>query len=149
MGCVIQHVLREINFFLLVDWVKTMEKHKITLQQVFNAGWKTFVIDNRQLCMNEKGCLYSDGKGNRCVIGLCLPDNHPALESRDLVELIVLENESFEFDGPIGHFRAAQRILHDLLDKKKAFADGCLYENLSRRERYELFASNYGLQVPE
>lgn len=98
---------------------------KITLQQIFNATWQAFVIEDNPPGINNFGdCAYLTGAGYKCPIGLCLPDGHKAQKSRDKFGVLVqqfpeLFDESVINKGVI-LLNRFQRQLHDgiLVDNK-------------------------------
>ena len=122
----------------------------ITNQEIFDKAWQAFVVEQRpaSVCYDSDGdldsCLYRDPNGNRCAIGLCIPDDQydPGIERRcphDLHYDFDIEFEDVEFA------KTAQEALHD-----------CITEQLGKpeeaefvRERYLEFARDWDLEVPE
>lgn len=97
-----------------------MTQPKISLQMIFNAGWQTFIIEDRAPCITSEGCRYSAPNGSACIVGLVLPPEHP---SRILIggfsKLVRIFPELFDDkiidmdDKQPGKLLKFQRELHD------------------------------------
>lgn len=56
----------------------------LTKQEIFNIVWKHFITDESPRSVSENGmCMYRSKDGNRCAIGLLIPDESymPKMES--------------------------------------------------------------------
>jgi len=47
----------------------------MTNQTAFNKVWRWFIVKEKPRSFNEGGCMYRDVKGNKCAIGVLIPDN--------------------------------------------------------------------------
>ena len=123
----------------------------ITLQDIFNAAWQAFIVEDRPPAVNELGeCMYLTDDGRKCAVGLCIPDGHPAQRAVDT-----------SFDALVKDFPSlfsiteAQRDEYDLKQFQKALHDGLVTDDawrIPRHDReviYRDVAIRYGLTVPE
>lgn len=124
----------------------------ITLQQIFNKAWEAFIVNNDLPATSDVGLAkYEDGAGRRCAVGLCLPDDHPALRSgRRLSSLVktypALFAKSVRLMDP-KRLNEFQRNLHDDLCEAGE-ANTWRYDLDARRQIYINVASMFGLRVP-
>lgn len=155
-----------------------MANTKITLQKVFTAGWRNFVIRNRlpsrllNPVSNTSDCCYfvkdANGIERRCVIGWTL--------SKDQIKKVVANGlvtngvaglmHAFplwfsEQHVPVYSYKRGKRELAETVDLETALinaqddlhdllctASGTWKAGISRRKRYEAFAKRYGLKIP-
>lgn len=112
----------------------------ITNQEIFNKAWQAFIVEKRELSHDAGDCLYRGYDGQRCAIGLCIPDDyyHPEMEGLNVDEL----EESFDirFENP-EFAMTAQLQLHD------RYIEDTNIDNM--REDYIDLAKEYGLDIPE
>lgn len=121
-----------------------------SLQKIFNAAWQHFIVEDNPPCVNisTKRCVYLNNDGNKCAVGLCIPDGHPAQEYDGSFNGLVSKYPDLfpdlqDYDGiSLSRF---QKSLHDCLhDDGKWF-----FSKEQRKERYLAVAKDYGLTVPE
>lgn len=65
----------------------------ISLQDIFNAAWQRFVVEQAQPGHNGRYCAYRGKNDSRCAIGAAIPD-----------ELYDPEMEGCQFGGIVGKF---------------------------------------------
>jgi len=112
----------------------------IMTQKLFDDGWQKFVVEDAP-CSHVPGepkCLYRDSKGNKCLIGLQIPDDiySPDMENRDAINLEREFNIVFENAGMAN---SMQGDLHDSL----------IYCSQEEREQtYITFATKHDLTIP-
>ena len=141
--------------------------HKVTLQDIFNAAWQRFIVEEAppaadNLC-EEYGeddphyvCKYLTKDGRKCAVGLCIPDGHPvqkmssnfgALLDRDDKPAAGIFDESV-YTLSHSERHNFQRDLHDgMLDA----TTGQWHEAFpiqKRREEYIKVAAKYNLNIP-
>lgn len=127
--------------------------NKITLQQIFDAAFQAFIIEDRPPCVNSKGfCAYHGADNNHCAIGLVLP---PEIEDPNGSFGNVVAEYSDYFSEEITNLTTHeldlfQMCLHDSLTKH----DGTKNINewamtaIQRLEIYRLIAKAYDLTIP-
>jgi hypothetical protein len=131
------------------------ERKPISLQDIFNAAWQAFIVEDKPPAISlGGGCLYDDGKGNKCAVGLCLPEGHDALRVEvpfsDLVEIYPALFDAQIRDMPQWELDDFQRVLHDGLINRKGSASGCwANDKLVRTPVYRVVAKAYNLTIPE
>ena len=121
---------------------------KITLQDIFNAAWQAFIVEDRPAASEKGACSYLTSDGRKCAVGLVIPDGHPAQvkpgtwnnwvhEYPDLFDASVLQmskHSLFEF----------QRHLHDSMVSGGTWG----FNQEERKGVYRLVASDYNLTIP-
>jgi hypothetical protein len=63
----------------------------MTNQEIFNKVWNHFIVEEGVVSASQSGCpVYRDGKGNKCVFGLLIPDElyKPAMEGLSLDSIL-------------------------------------------------------------
>ena len=122
---------------------------KITLQSIFDKAWEAFVIGDNDpgYDKNLGQCVYVDGKGNKCAVGLSLPENSELQGNREgFSELYDLFPELFDidetFDLDLDDFQYA---LHD----NHVDSDTGYWKNTKedRKAAYLTAAEDYGLET--
>lgn len=112
----------------------------VTLQELFNTGWKKFVIDNEPKSVNSYGsCRYRGQNNTACIIGIYLPDDLAYKYDKELIlgdEIAENHPEIFDENTRPNIWRRAQRELHDDLGLGP------------RKEQYEYFAKKHNLTIP-
>jgi hypothetical protein len=94
---------------------------KITLQKIFDLAWQAFIIEDKPPSCGRIACLYQDAYGNRCAVGLSLPNYHNALMYEggfeglvdgypELFDEQIQELANLIFKGSLNKFQAR---LHD------------------------------------
>jgi len=122
---------------------------RITFQKIFDAAWQAFIVEDKPPSVNADGnCVYDDGNGNCCAIGLVLPEGHP---SRSFLggfnSLIGSYSNLFANDILRAGFftrEGIQRRLHDRLISGGVWA----YSKEERKRKYIEVAKEYNLKVP-
>jgi hypothetical protein len=119
---------------------------KITLQQIIDAAWQKFIVENAPPAVDSDGlCVYRVASGARCAVGLCLPDTggfsgsfsvlvdeHPSIFDSELLEMMPTKLDAF------------QRRLHDGLQSHGQW----LQPREARAQDYRNVAKDYGLTLP-
>ena len=113
---------------------------KGSYQWIFNKAYRHFIINKNPRSYNEESCacMYRDGKGNKCAIGLFIPDDvyHPSLEQCTFKRLIhdkhisPVSDEKHEFLGDL-------QAVHDLHNT---------YEKMEKA--FNALAKHYSLRIP-
>jgi hypothetical protein len=120
---------------------------KITLQDIFNAAWQAFIVEDRKPAFENLSCRYLTDDGRRCAVGLCIPDGHPAqLLAMSFDQLALDYPELFDVpdDCDLDTF---QNALHDELI---VYESGEWFLSKAEREQaYRLIAAQYNLTVPQ
>jgi hypothetical protein len=128
----------------------------ITLQRVFDKAWDAFVVNDGQPARTPAGgCAYLNENGNKCAIGLCIPDGHPAQKAETYVG--GLFRDWPELFGDLKGLSEAQEELHDGICTSTEDARG-VYINpkwktaadtqQKRQVIYRAFAARYSLTIP-
>ncbi len=152
-----------------------MANNKLTLQKVFTAGWRNFIVKRRKPCRSNSGsCCYRvvDEHGERrCVIGWAMPlawliriDN-AEMTGNPIEDIATAFPEFFNklyAPVPMYAYRKGKRELakHVMLRDALAHAQDALHDKLvdnsgswkarkQVRSAYEKFAKLYGLRVPK
>lgn len=120
----------------------------ITLQQIFNAAWKHFIIGNGKPAYNPENdlCLYEDEKGNKCAVGLKLPkkyrlDNISFPNLVDKYPSLFSHNLRLQGYNKLNYFQAQ---LHDALQVNGKWN----YTKKDRRKQYKKIAKEFNLKIP-
>lgn len=123
----------------------------ITNQEIFDAAWQAFVVEQRPASrkfskdINKYECQYRDPDGNRCAVGLCIPDADysPRMEMCGPLDL---ENgfDNIEFES----VKFAEEAQSDLHDEMMDFLGEPGYR-ADIRQNYLAFAERWGLEIPE
>ena len=68
----------------------------LTLQEIFDRIWEHFIVQKNPRSMQGTNCVYQDGKGARCAIGIFLLDHEydVSLENKTLRYMILLAPET-------------------------------------------------------
>lgn len=134
----------------------------ITLQAIFNAAWAHFIVGDGKPAYFAHACRYLDNNGNKCAVGLCIPDGHEAqsLEG-DFQELV--ENYPELFDDRILAIYKETKTKHcayntdlSLQNFQYSLHDGLINRNTEQwafskermRDEYLDVAKRYNLTVP-
>lgn len=122
----------------------------ITLQDIWNAGWQKFVIEQAPLAYDhsEGKCFYRTKDDHKCVVGLVLPETDP--NYREIIKdncafYTVVSRYSYLFDDSVFQLMEDecnnfQKCLHDSLTDKS--------QN-ERKTKYLEVAKRYNLTLPE
>lgn len=119
----------------------------ITAQQVFDAAWKNFVLENNAPGHQGHSCRYLTEDGKKCAVGLCIPDGHPAQRHSSPVEGLSLEYPNLFCKDEVKLIASMQYELHDGL--VNVYEGGWMFSQRERREEYINFAERHGLTIPE
>jgi hypothetical protein len=125
---------------------------KITLQDIFNKAWEHFIIgDGKPSWSTEQNCcMYLDEYGNKCAVGLCIPDGCPAQKIfRNFSGLINIYPELFD-DNSICDYTSEQinyfqKNLHDDLTD---CSGKWIHNKKQMRQKYIELAEKYKLTIP-
>lgn len=123
----------------------------ITAQQVFTAAWNSFIVGDNPPAMRfddeEKRwtCSYLTPERNKCVVGLCIPDGHPAQHFKFNVPNLALEYPDLLAPDDIPIIQRLQVELHDDLCSIGVW----LYSKELRKTKYTYVAREYNLTIPE
>lgn len=129
---------------------------QITFQDIFNAAWQAFIVENNPPAVDAEGmCQYRTEDGRKCAVGLCIPDGHRLVSGAcfgafaDLVAMDAISTDPlFSADiheTPRQVLDCFQYELHDGLQYKGEWRTGVE----ARKEAYITAAKHYGLKVPE
>jgi hypothetical protein len=130
--------------------------NKITPQSVFNAAWKKFVLEDNPPATEKVddgddsyfGCRYLTENGQRCAVGLCIPDDHDCLSSGSPVSVLAhRHDELFE-----GYYRwnELQADLHDsMIERDTGKWSEDFNSRQKRKDHYAQVAQNHNLTIPE
>lgn len=133
---------------------------KITLQKIFDLAWQAFIIEDRPPAYGRiaeddpaQGCLYDDGKGNKCAVGLALPTNGECNKYIGSFGHLVEEHpELFDHSVLQVSFNALnsfQKRLHDNFVCRWGPDKGTwLFNKEERMEFYLKVAEDYKLTIP-
>lgn len=129
--------------------------NKITLQQIFDAAFQAFIIEDRPPCVGSSGaCLYHGPDNTHCAVGLVLPPEITNPEGT-FTSLIDQYSEFFEKDlfkmteEELDNF---QQALHDDLCLRDEIGKVQPKWALNTRQRltvYKIIAKAYNLTVPK
>jgi hypothetical protein len=122
---------------------------KITFQLIFDKAWQAFIIEDKPPAVNLFGsCVYDDGKGNCCAIGLVLPEGHNSRRgSVRFCTLVYMYPELFDKEVIATssiRLNSFQKRLHDGLVSFGSWA----YTKEERKQRYIQVAKDYNLTIP-
>lgn len=120
----------------------------ITLQQIFDHGWQTFVVENQPLSgeirEDEDGterlqCQYRGPNVLKCLIGHFIPDDvySPEMENLPFYQIRDRFSKDF-FNVDLRVVAEAQYHLHDKFSSL----------SYNRKKEYEKFAQKYNLRIP-
>lgn len=123
-----------------------------TNQEIFDRVWQYYVIEGHPRSVSSSGtCLYRTYDGNRCAVGLFIPDEsyREAFDNEAYGSGIgpLLDEGVFDFDPELDEFLRANRVLfeelqsiHDRATGRGGF--GTLPEELRK------FARERGFEIP-
>lgn len=135
---------------------------KITLQKIFDLAWQEFIIEGKPPSYGVgpggiKNCQYRDSNGNKCAVGLALPDDIEYCgDFHDLVEFTISEGRDI-FDSSITEavhtpqcrLNEFQHRLHDKWVRATGEFEGQWGKSLQERmDEYLKVAEEYGLTIP-
>lgn len=125
----------------------------ITLQQIFNAAWQAFIVENKPPAYNIRNgaCCYLTEDGRKCAVGLVLPDGHEAQRYGCAFNGLVNVHPTL-FDTNI-----RRMDMQDLNNFQCELHDGLICDETGewnktleeRKEWYRGVAAKYNLTVPE
>ena len=128
---------------------------KITPQNVFNAAWQAFIVERKRPSIDGSRCVYLNNDGDKCAVGLCIPDGHEAqrftgsvsrlwAKYTNLFEDHVNQPVDGTFSDDLWVLTQAQLQLHD-----SCIEDGeWKYSPEKMRQTYIDFAQTYKLDIP-
>lgn len=122
----------------------------ITLQDIFNAAWQAFIVEDKPPANTGDGCEYLTADGRRCAVGLVLPEDvaraaHSSFQPLHRRHPALFADDVRANDARLDEFQAA---LHDALcDPYQA---GVWAQDRDQREEaYRGVAEEFGLTIPE
>lgn len=119
---------------------------KITLQDVFNAGWQAFIVEDQPPAVDVNGdCRYLTADGKKCAVGLCIPDGHDAQQCEyTWREMSGMYPELWDIDEEYVNLDFFQRRMHDSLQNHGKWKRG----KQDREAHYRAMAARYNLTIP-
>lgn len=126
---------------------------KISLQDIFDAAWQAFIVEDRPPAIGYNGaCKYLTEDGKKCAVGLVLPDGHPAQGSGCLFNGLVKGYPDLWDDDVLAlcdqnsnrQLAKFQWWLHDNMCNR----GGWTQSKPEREAIYRQVAFDYGLTVP-
>jgi hypothetical protein len=137
-----------------VDFKLPDDFKPITPQRVFDAAWNAFVIGDAQPARSSAGgCSYRNSKGDKCAIGLLIPDGHPAQDAQNSVGKVIDKHpelfgaSALEYEG-LATLARMQIELHDSISLGNEDDAYWTTTQAERRERYTHFARQHNLTIP-
>lgn len=131
---------------------------KITLQDIFNAAWQAFIIEDKQPATEGGACRYLTSDNRKCAVGLCIPDGHylqnkqmsfSALldyDRRSDPDILLFDDQLYILnDESIDKLNNFQAKLHDHL----CINDTWTYDKEERKNIYKKVAKDYNLTIPD
>jgi hypothetical protein len=128
--------------------------NKITLQQIFDAAFQAFIIEDRPPCVGSSGaCFYRGPNNTHCAVGLVLP---PEIDNPEGTFTSVMGQYSEFFHEDL--FKMTQEELDNF--QQALHDDLCLHNKIGKvqpewalnaRQRltvYIIVAKAYNLKVP-
>jgi hypothetical protein len=129
---------------------------KATFQDIFNAAWQKFIIEDGKPArdIESLSCEYLTKDGNKCAVGLVIPDGHPAQKYfGDFHQLVTTDTVDVSdiFDEEI--MTAEEHTLidfqADLHDRISDRNGNWINTKDAMREHYIRMAEKYHLTVPK
>lgn len=132
----------------------------LSLQDLFDNAWRVFIIGDAKPAFNkvvneyygneETVCRYLDDNGNKCAIGVSLPDGHPSQNYTKGFGLLV-NNYPELFDDSVKSLSVIrlsifQQDLHDVLFDLNTLEFPPKEE---MKKAYIKVAEKFGLTIPE
>lgn len=129
---------------------------KISLQSIFDKSWDAFIVGDKPPARTVGRCVYLTKDGDKCAVGLCIPDGHPAQSYRGNLATLTVKYPEL-FDDQILSLKGSsylyefQARLHDSLsDYDSINGKGVWkYNKTVMRTEYINVAEKYGLTVPK
>lgn len=131
---------------------------KISLQSIYNKAWAEFIVGDGQPGFDivQHCCTYKDANGNKCAIGLDLPEGHPAQQSKQTLAGLA-EKYSDLFDDQIVSMPQSIDGEEKLIDFQFSLHDNLIdyqtgqwkFTKDERRQRYIEVAQKFNLTIPE
>lgn len=139
----------------------------ITLQAIFNAAWAHFIVGDGKPAYDtqEETCQYLTEDGNKCAVGLCIPDGHQAQKLLgDFQELVGTYPELFDqqiremwkdvedngysskYSSPYASLHNFQSRLHDSMINR--VTGSWILSKEQMKDGYLKIAEQYNLTVP-
>lgn len=125
-----------------------MPRGKMTRQEAFNVVWRSFVIEKAPPSLDhESYCVYRGPNGEKCAVGLLIPDDlyRMEFEGKSLRSIVCLDSTLRKmFSGD---------TLQLLLDMQSAHDDNCdlmggEFNSAMKRDLMEIW-DYFGLEIPE
>lgn len=120
-----------------------------TPQELFNAAWQHFIVEQNPLSLsggNTSRCMHRGKDGAKCVIGLVISDDeyHRDLEDHSVYDLIDMGYLVPQGGIDAAFYEEAQQWLHDNFASMQERTD--LRGHM--RDSYVAFTHEYGLEIP-
>lgn len=131
----------------------------LSLQDLFDNAWKAFIIGDAKPAFDkvlnrygdeETTCRYLDGDGNKCAIGVSLPDGHSSQDYNKGFGALVNDYPEL-FDDSVKSLSVVrlsifQQDLHDMLFNPNTLEFPPKEE---MKKAYIKVAEKFGLTIPE
>ena len=128
---------------------------KISLQDIFDAAWQAFIVEDRPPAVGTGGeCKYLTDDGRKCAVGLVLPEGHPAQERNCLFLGLVLDypdlwaEDVLEISNASNDGKKQLYLFQGHLHDKLVYRGQWTKSKAEREAVYRQVASDYGLTVP-
>lgn len=137
-----------------------MEIKKLSLQDIFNAAWQRFVVEENFAAVNDfTSCVYLNEDGDMCAVGCALP--------QELLDKLITDGNNTNTSFPQLVFGYKEYFQDDVIELAKKYDSAVtfqsrLHDNLlevlgksdynSRimiEGTYRVIANRFGLTVPE
>lgn len=123
----------------------------MTDQEIFSKAW-VYALSMKELAVDAeaKTCMYRTENGNRCLIGLFIPDAKytPEMENTKVVDLCTT-NKYMSIFFDIGLFDGTDARLHFLGDLQDCHDSGRVFTIEQMIGKLREFAEIYNLTIPE
>lgn len=120
---------------------------KLTVQHIFNLGWKHFVVDGHLPSGIFNRCRYLNDDGNRCIVGLALAEHFDDEKIKEIDKDNLTASQAFEMLGlTCDNPSLMNEMQYNLHDANITLNDNWICDPESL---YRDFAADHGLTIPE
>lgn len=134
------------------------KRKKISFQSIYNKAWAAFIVGDGQpgFDMVQHCCTYKDANGNKCAVGLDLPEGHPAQKLRQTLTGLA-EKYPDLFDDQIVSMATNSSEEEKLVQFQFSLHDNLIdyqtgqwkFTKEERRQKYIEIAASFDLTIPE